>query len=358
MLSLLALGFIQTTFAQSFSVMGDHLMANTCISLQESALRYGKNDAATNGEVSVLQKFLISKNLLSGEPTGFFGTQTMYALNAYLKSVNIVPTTTGNVGPLTKAAIKKETCVGAVSVSPLKVISSISANQGTMSVAIMAGAGTNNPNISYWGLKVDCDSSVTILGNTGSNICGAEIRVPQSSMIPSQDTALFSSKVMSVSNSLANVILDLAAYDVHGYKLSNEYNAGISLGTRSNTSNVATLVESSVVATNFDEENANRIAVTKNQSQAVASIVFPQVLGAYAACVDLSQNIHRGSESPTVIKLQAFLKAKNLLTGAPTGFFGDLTVDAVKTYQGTIGVSATGMVYEATRQAIKQETCN
>ena len=75
------------------------------------------------------------------------------------------------------------------------------------------------------------------------------------------------------------------------------------------------------------------------------------------SCIDLKTSLHRGNESSSVIKLQEFLYEKGLLTDKPSGFFGDLTIKAVKAYQKSIGLPETGMVFEFTREAIKGETC-
>lgn len=85
---------------------------------------------------------------------------------------------------------------------------------------------------------------------------------------------------------------------------------------------------------------------------------YPKVLGAFtSSCTDLSLNMHRGAESSSVIKLQNFLQIKGLLKDKATGFFGDKTVEAVKSYQESKGLSQTGMVYGATRLAIKTDSC-
>ena len=85
----------------------------------------------------------------------------------------------------------------------------------------------------------------------------------------------------------------------------------------------------------------------------------PAVLGAFTtSCVDIPKNIHRGSESVFVSKLQDFLIGKGLLTEQATGFYGDKTVTAVKDYQSENGLPVTGMVYDFTRNVIREETCN
>ena len=93
-------------------------------------------------------------------------------------------------------------------------------------------------------------------------------------------------------------------------------------------------------------------AVLINAAKASASGVSSQ-----AGCVILSQNMYRGNESSATKKLQAFLAEKGFLTTAPTGFYGDLTVAAVKAYQRSMGLKETGMVFDFTRQAIQNETC-
>ncbi|MFA5132330.1 MAG: peptidoglycan-binding protein [Candidatus Paceibacterota bacterium] len=87
---------------------------------------------------------------------------------------------------------------------------------------------------------------------------------------------------------------------------------------------------------------------------------IPTVLGDYISvpsCINLPQNLHRGAESSLVRLLQSFLIAKGLLAGNATGFYGDKTVEAVKAYQSSVNLPATGMVYDFTRNAIKVESC-
>ncbi len=75
-------------------------------------------------------------------------------------------------------------------------------------------------------------------------------------------------------------------------------------------------------------------------------------------CIEINSNLHRGNEVPVVRKLQAFLLSKGLLNETSvTGFFGDKTIEAVKEYQSMKGLPQTGMVYDHTRQAIKEDTC-
>lgn len=86
-----------------------------------------------------------------------------------------------------------------------------------------------------------------------------------------------------------------------------------------------------------------------------------RALGASSAsameCTTLERNIHRGDESTTTTKLQQFLISKGFLSEKATGFFGDLTIEAVKAYQRSLGLKESGMVYDLTREAIMKETC-
>ncbi len=107
-LTLLFISFFTsgTLFAQVTLNDGD--AASSCITLQSSLLRYGTRDASSNGEVSIVQDFLIDKGLLTGSPTGFYGRMTVTAVKSYQASKGV--SQTGNVGPLTRALIQSETC--------------------------------------------------------------------------------------------------------------------------------------------------------------------------------------------------------------------------------------------------------
>lgn len=91
--------------------------ATSCVSLSNHLSR-GSSDAGTNGEVSKLQRFLVSKNYPGGGAwmiTGYFGSGTEQAVRNFQNASGIVAT--GTVGPATRAAIQRETC-GAQYVTP------------------------------------------------------------------------------------------------------------------------------------------------------------------------------------------------------------------------------------------------
>jgi hypothetical protein len=103
-------------------------------------------------------------------------------------------------------------------------------------------------------------------------------------------------------------------------------------------------------------QNNETICQSINSPVATLKTSRSQVLGASTMCVDIPRNMHRGAESSSVTTLQKFLKDKGFLSEV-SGFYGDKTIEAVKDYQASKGLIPTGMVYEVTRQAMRDETC-
>jgi len=82
----------------------------SCVSLTHHLTR-GSSDAQTNGEVSKLQRFLVSQNYPGGGAwmiTGYFGSGTEQAVRNFQNTNGIVAT--GAVGPATRDAIQRQTC--------------------------------------------------------------------------------------------------------------------------------------------------------------------------------------------------------------------------------------------------------
>jgi len=87
---------------------------------------------------------------------------------------------------------------------------------------------------------------------------------------------------------------------------------------------------------------------------------YTQTTPAQTACVSLSSNLARGSSGNEVLELQRFLVSQNYPGGGAwmiTGYFGSGTEQAVRNFQNTNGIVATGAVGPATRDAIQRETC-
>ncbi len=115
----------QFSFAQTES---EGEMVNTCVQLTSARLTRGYYDAQTDGQVSLLQDFLIEKGLLNtstGGPTGYYGNQTTLAVKAYQASRGI--SQVGTVGPMTKAAIALETGCGNGGTTPTNTTNTTSA---------------------------------------------------------------------------------------------------------------------------------------------------------------------------------------------------------------------------------------
>lgn len=120
--------FYSGNFAFAQNLSDGDTSNDVCINLQTPVLRFRSNDVSTNGEVSLLQDFLIDKGYLTGSPTGFYGRLTVNAVKSYQREIGVSPT--GNVGPLTKSFIQRETCDGA---QPLPVPVVISPGNGVKS---------------------------------------------------------------------------------------------------------------------------------------------------------------------------------------------------------------------------------
>lgn len=82
-----------------------HTFAMSCIDLKSPLAR-----GAESANVLLLQNYLSEKGFLTAKPNGYFGVGTFGAVKAYQRSIGL--SSVGNVGPATRAALKKETCSG------------------------------------------------------------------------------------------------------------------------------------------------------------------------------------------------------------------------------------------------------
>lgn len=100
--------------------------AMTCTDLTKSIVRRQEDSS-----VLALQTFLFEKGLLKVTPNGYFGVGTFAAVKAYQLSKGFEPI--GNVGPSTRAAIKKDSCLVAGAVNGTSVAQSqgVSVTQST-----------------------------------------------------------------------------------------------------------------------------------------------------------------------------------------------------------------------------------
>ncbi len=79
------------------------LSALTCVDLKTNLKRYNESS-----DVLALQNFLVDKGFLNAKPNGYFGNGTLSAVKKYQESIGL--SRSGQVFPLTRAMIKKETC--------------------------------------------------------------------------------------------------------------------------------------------------------------------------------------------------------------------------------------------------------
>ncbi len=91
-------------FGISFLLINiNQVSALNCIDLKSNLKRYNESS-----DVLALQNFLVDKGFLNAKPNGYFGNGTLSAVKKYQKSIGL--SQSGQVFPLTRAAIKKETC--------------------------------------------------------------------------------------------------------------------------------------------------------------------------------------------------------------------------------------------------------
>jgi peptidoglycan hydrolase-like protein with peptidoglycan-binding domain len=99
---------IAVVFAAYISAPLVHAQTSTtCLDLKYD-LYQGLRDS-TDGSVLHLQNFLVKSGYLTATPNGYFGQSTLAAVKKFQNANNI--STTGRVGPSTRAAIKNISCL-------------------------------------------------------------------------------------------------------------------------------------------------------------------------------------------------------------------------------------------------------
>lgn len=112
----LAYTFILQNFNLNSAVAQTATPQFLCTNLSYN-MTIGSRDYATEGEVSKLQIFLINAGFLNHSATGYFGVLTRAAVANYQTANNIYPNV-GYLGPVTRAAINKDTCSGYIPSNP------------------------------------------------------------------------------------------------------------------------------------------------------------------------------------------------------------------------------------------------
>jgi peptidoglycan hydrolase-like protein with peptidoglycan-binding domain len=83
----------------------------------------------------------------------------------------------------------------------------------------------------------------------------------------------------------------------------------------------------------------------------------PKGTGMNSSCIVLTKELSKGAQGDEVRYLQQFLSDKGYLNGKPNGTFGDGTFTSLKKFQFDNGISMTGSLSQATREAIKSISC-
>lgn len=78
-------------------------------------------------------------------------------------------------------------------------------------------------------------------------------------------------------------------------------------------------------------------------------------------CIDAAYDLGHGSKDyvlfGNVLLLQTFLFQNNIMSHAPTGYFGPITEEALKKYQLLRNLQPTGYFDANTRKAVARDTC-
>ncbi len=124
-----------------------------------SDLSYGETDSYSGGPVTLLQNFLFAEGNLSATPNGHFGPATLSAVISFQTARGI--SSTGYVGPLTRAAIAAESCPSTVS----------SPTNSTTNVTTNSNAVTPSSNITapLSGATLSVGQNYTITWNNSNN---------------------------------------------------------------------------------------------------------------------------------------------------------------------------------------------
>ena len=93
-----------------------------------------------------------------------------------------------------------------------------------------------------------------------------------------------------------------------------------------------------------------------------AQVEYPDPGPSTSDCVSIANNLRYRdrdiNKNGEVSTLQDFLQSRSYLNNEPTGYFGLLTFQAVKSFQKDNGISSTGYVGPITRGKIKALTCD
>jgi hypothetical protein len=415
-IKIFSLFFVVTSFVvpnTSFALFGDiHQNAtstSSCFRFKNN-LSYGANDKKTNKEVSGLQEFLKAERLFEGEVTGTFGNITRNAVIAFQKreitdinekdlDVNLIQdssyrhtltttgfrlNTSGYVGAYTRAKIAYLSCQKSVDVGSVidTIVSTTSLFTYTTDIqglplyvnfGIEKDTKICSQNHGYSidfgdGQQGDVYGNLFATTNTLNKTTGNSEEQPCSGYFAThtykQEGEYVAKLIKTTYNTCQGSSTKICPLWVSKSETVGEL--AVILKSASTTATIGCNASSALgVASSSQGDicgkgSSQEVVLATSSIPLLPSHLTPTVLGDFASnvfCVNLTENMYKGVELDSVVKLQNFLLQKGFLTTTPTGFYGDKTVTAVKDYQTSKGLPVTGMVYDFTRQAIQAETC-
>lgn len=121
--------------------------ATSCTDISANLFRFQESV-----NVLAFQNFLFDKGFLKAKPNGYFGNQTFAAVKLYQQSKGL--SAVGNVGPLTRATIKKESCLNGSATSsastlikgnPIATVLIPATNQSSSQTSAVSNPYPNTP---------------------------------------------------------------------------------------------------------------------------------------------------------------------------------------------------------------------
>ena len=101
----------------SIIVLPKNVLAKTSCTVITKNLSRGSTNSNSGLQVMSLQKFLYSEGYLSTSPTGLYGSLTVNAIKKFQKAKGL--SAIGSTGPLTRAAIRKDSCFTSTTINTI-----------------------------------------------------------------------------------------------------------------------------------------------------------------------------------------------------------------------------------------------
>jgi peptidoglycan hydrolase-like protein with peptidoglycan-binding domain len=90
----------------------------------------------------------------------------------------------------------------------------------------------------------------------------------------------------------------------------------------------------------------------------ISTLLLLAFIAPNVASATIDRNLKYGAKNDTVLQLQDYLQDKGYFNLSPTGYFGLVTLRAVKKFQADNNIPATGFVGPITRAFINEDFAN